>query len=348
MNENTKKWLPVVAIAILSVIAACSSPICLWMDNSNTLTAIQGQMFDIAYQIRQGFLAYTEVDGHYGPVVYELIGLGYLPTTTHLVHAIEEMVLIFVSMLTLYHTARFYTSEVMSVVCAALVIMIGWNTFTTAGAEEIIFPLLALCGYHFIALLRNGYTAGHHIYLIAIELGLVFFAQPGYIFIWVFVLAFMAIHFKQQGLEKDQYKRLWASMFEGLITVAIPMLIYLWFFHNIGGFFKSVVGYNFSNMGTLGGGLSIVCGTPAIILLAVVIFGIFFNQIEAGTNAEFVAWLAFAVVVLFVVAFQGDNLASFQLLTRVIYIVPLAIIGSLLDKVLHTGGPVEPQQEQQA
>ena len=102
MNKTVKHILEFLAILVLTAVVALSSPFNPWI--ANAFTAVQEEILDIAYSVREGYLAYVELDGHYGPVVYEFFGLGYLLTDTHIVHFIMESVINFISILFLYKT----------------------------------------------------------------------------------------------------------------------------------------------------------------------------------------------------------------------------------------------------
>ncbi len=334
MKEKLKRWLPIIVLIGITFLVECSSPLCMWKEN--IFTEYQDQMYSIAHQIRDGYLAYVEVDGHYGPVVYELLGLGYLLTDTHIVHFLTELVLIFITLLAFYNTAKLYTTEVFSILAAGLLGVLGWGDFTLAGPEEIIIPIFAVAGYHIASQLHDGYR-GNHTYLLAVESGLIFFAQPGYIFIWAIMIVFFMIYYKITKLEKKQYRRFIASIFEGLITVAVPMCLYLLFFKNAKAFYENVVVYNFEAIGTLADGLFVIISTPWVGALIVFLVLGAVTLVKNGHAQDYVGWLIFSVVVVIVVSIQGGNYLSFRELTKVIYIVPLATVGMICDRFLGLG-----------
>ena len=109
MNVKLKRCLEFFAVVIITFIVALSSPFNPIVYNA--FTDLQTQILDIAHSVREGYLAYVELDGSYGPVVYEFYGLGYLLTETHIVHFIMEFVILFITVLFLYKTAKLYTSK---------------------------------------------------------------------------------------------------------------------------------------------------------------------------------------------------------------------------------------------
>ena len=331
MNKTVKHILEFLAILVLTAVVALSSPFNPWI--ANAFTAVQEEILDIAYSVREGYLAYVELDGHYGPVVYEFFGLGYLLTDTHIVHFIMESVINFISILFLYKTAKLYTSNLFAWFAAGTIAIFSWGALTHAGAEEILFFIMSLSSYHIARQLKDGFLS-HHAYLLAIDLGLVFFLQPGYILFWAAAILFFAIKFRIDGVQGKEYRSFCFSTLEGLFTVAVPMGIYLWYFKNAQAFLSQVVVYNFKNIGTFAEGIKIVCGTPWIIFIAVLVFVIIAKVFTEEKFSDLGYWLGLTIVGFIVIALQGDNLDSYLEVSKVFYIVPLAGLFSLIDKPL--------------
>ena len=331
MNKNKKMLLESLVILLITMIIAMSSPFNPWLEGF--FTAAQEEILDIAYSVRQGFLAYVELDGHYGPVLYEFYGLGYLPTDTHIVHFIMECVLVFFTVLFYFKTAKLYTSEIFSLISAFIITVFELGAFTHAGAEEFMFFLFALTSYHVARQLKYGFLS-YHTYLLVIDFGFVFFLQPGYSPIWIILIMFFAVKFKADQLSKEEYRAFIVSVIEGLVTVIIPMTLYLWYFKNAKAFWQNVVVYNFSNMGTFGEGLKNVCGTPWIILLTVFVLVIIIKNIKRESVSDLCCWLGIMFVTYIVIALQGDNPSTVVQLSKGLYIVPLAAAFSLIDKLL--------------
>ncbi|WP_090165776.1 MULTISPECIES: hypothetical protein [unclassified Pseudobutyrivibrio] len=331
MNGKVKSALEALAILSITLIIAMSSPFNPWIEGS--FTTIQTEILDIAYSVRQGFLAYVELDGHYGPVLYEFYGLGYLPTDTHIVHFIMETVIVFFTVLFNFKTAKLYTSEIFALISTFLLTVFEMGALTHAGAEEFMFFLFSLTVYHVARQLKYGFLS-YHTYLLAIDFGLVFFLQPVYSLIWVILLVFFAVKFWNEKLPSDEYKAFVVSVIEGLITVMIPMGLYLWYFKNAAAFWQNVVVYNFSHMGTFEEGIRTVCGTPWIILLSVLIVVIIIKSIKKENISDLCCWLGLMFVSYIVIALQGDNPSTIVQLSKALYIVPLASAFSLFDNYL--------------
>lgn len=331
MNKNLKRFLEFLAIVVITGIVAISSPFNPWMNN--VFTQVQEEILSIAYSVREGYLAYVELDGHYGPVVYEFFGLGYLPTDTHLVQFIMETALNFVSILFLYKTAKLYTSNIFAWVAAAVVAIFEWGALTHAGAEEILFFIMSLTCYHVARQLKAGMLS-HHTYLLAIDLGMVLFIQPGYAIFWAILIVFFAIKFKVDGINGKGYRTFWFSTIEGWITVAVPMGLYLWYFKNGAAFLQNVVVYNMNNIGSFAEGLKVVVATPWTIAIAVLVIAIIIKVVMNENVTDLCIWLGVVICAIIVVALQGENLDSFKVAVRALYIVPVASILSLLDKPL--------------
>ena len=137
MNKKVKVSLEFFAVLLITAIIAISSPFNPWIEE--TFTTVQNEILDIAYSVRQGFLAYVELDGHYGPVLYEFYGLGYLPTDTHMMHFIMECVIIFFTVLFNFKTAKLYTSAIFALISTFILTVFEMGAFTHAGAEELLF-----------------------------------------------------------------------------------------------------------------------------------------------------------------------------------------------------------------
>lgn len=330
MNKNLKRTLEFLGILTVTIVITLSSPLNPWV--TNAFTQVQNEIFDIALQVRNGFLAYVELDGHYGPVLYEFYGLGYLPTETHVVHFAMEAAIIFGIVWFQYKTAKLFTSEIFAFISATVLTVFGWGALTHAGAEELMFFCLTLSGYHIARQLQSGFLS-YHSYLLAIDLGCVFFLQPGYVFIWVVMVLFFAIKFKVDGLKGKEYRQFWFSTIEGLLTVGIPMGLYLTYFRNAIEFWDKVVIYNFQNIGDLVGGLRIVCGSPWIALLPTLVVVIIIRVFTEQRIAPLCFWTFYMVLVFGVIAIQGGNLDTFLQLSKAVYIVPIASVFSLLDGV---------------
>lgn len=331
MNRALKRCLEFLALLIITFIIALSSPFNPWM--SNVFTDIQNDILDIAYSVREGYLAYVELNGHYGPVVYEFFGLGFLPTDTHVVQFVMETAVVFISALFLYKTAKLYTSEIFAFVSTAIITIFAWGELTHAGAEELMFFIMSLSCYHIARQLKSGFLS-HHTYLLAIDLGLVFFLQPGYMFIWIVLVVFFAIKFKVDRIDKKEYRTFWASVIEGLITVAIPMGLYLWYFKNASAFVTEVVSYNMNNIGNFADGLKLICGSPWFAFTIVLLVVLFIKLFKSEPMADLCCWLGVIVTAIIVVALQGDNYSSYLEVVKPLYIVPLASLFSLIDKPL--------------
>ena len=329
MNTKLKRFLEFLFVAIVTAVILVTSPFNPWV--SNAFTQVQSQILDIAHAVREGYLAYVELDGHYGPVVYEFYGLGYLLTETHVIHFIMEAVFIFFTVLFLYKTAKLYTSPVFAAVAASGLTIFEWGALTHAGAEEMMVFFLTLTCYHLAKQLKLGFLS-HHSYLLAIDFGLVCFLQTGYAVFWLLLIVFLGIKFKIDGLEGKAYRLYWKSIFQGIITVFVPLGIYLWYFKNSSAFFEKVVVYNLTNMGSFAAGFKVVCGTPWVLFLAVLIVVLIVKIIKDEEVTDLCCWLGVTIVGLFVIALQNENLDSYVELSKVFYIVPFAALLSLLDK----------------
>jgi hypothetical protein len=331
MNVKLKRCLEFLVLAAITFVVALSSPLNPFM--SNAFTAVQQDILDIAYSVREGYLAYVELGGHYGPVLYEFYGLGYLPTDTHFVQFIMECIILFFSVLFLYKTAKLYTSNFFAVISTAFLSILGWGAFTHAGAEEFLFFLMSLSCYHIARQLKSGMLS-HHAYLLAIDMALVFFLQPGYIWFWVIVIVFFGVKYKIEDIDEKAYRSYWVSVVEGILTVLVPMGIYLIYFKNAAAFWKQVVVYNMSIIGSFGEGLKILIGTPWAITILVLVAVIIIKVLMGKPALDLVYWGCIIVVALVVISVQGENLSSYLQLLKALYIVPIASAFSLLDKAL--------------
>ena len=331
MNLKLKRTLEFFAIVLVTFVVALSSPLNPWA--SNAFTDVQNDILSIAHSVKEGYLAYVELDGHYGPVVYEFYGLGYLLTETHIVQFVMETVVVFFTILYMYKTAKLYTSEIFAFITTVLLSVFGWGALTHAGAEELMFFFLVLAGYHVSRQLQSGFLS-HHTYLLAIELGMVFFLQTGYVWIWVGILLFFAVKFKVNGIENKAYRSFFFSILEGLATVAIPMGLYLWYFKNASAFIKQVVVYNMQNLGTLKEGLQIIVGSPWIAIVALFVVVIIVKALSDNTVVDLCCWLGIIVFAIVVIALQGENLPSYLQLSKALYVVPVASAFSFVDKLL--------------
>lgn len=331
MNIKLKRTIEFLAVAATTFIVALSSPLNPW--GNGAFTDIQNEILSIAHSVREGYLAYVELDGHYGPVVYEFFGLGYLPTDSHVIQFAMECVILFFTILFMYKTAKLYTSEAFAFVTAALLSIFGWGALTHAGAEELMFFILTLSCYHISRQLKSGYLS-HHTYLLAIDLGLVFFLQPGYVWIWVGILLMFAVKFKVEGLDSKRYRSFVFSTLEGIITVGLPMSIYLWYFKNGAAFISQVVVYNMKNLGSFKEGLQLLVGTPWIFIVLLFVVVIVIKCIVEHSALDLCYWLGIIVFTIIIIALQGDNLPSYVELTKALYVVPVASAFSLIDKLL--------------
>ena len=331
MNIKLKRCLEFLAVAVITFIVLLSSPFNPFMQNE--FTAVQNEILDIAHSVREGYLAYVEVDGIYGPVVYEFYGIGFLPTDTHTLQFAMEAVLDFFTVLFLYKTAKLYTSEIFALISAAFLSIFGWGALTHAGAEEIMFFIVTLTGYHISRQLKSGFLS-HHSYLLAIDLGLVLFLQPAYVWLWVVLIIFFAVKFKVDGTEGKQYKSFWFSIIEGILTVAVPMGIYLWYFKNGEGFLNQVVYQNMKAIGSFGEGLKTVCGSPWIAFVGLFVVVMIIKTLMGENILDLCIWLGIIIVGIIVIALQGYEFGSYLQLSKALYLVPLASAFSLLDKPL--------------
>lgn len=331
MNKNAKTWLQFLGIIVITIVIALTSIFNPWIENA--MTDMQQQILDIAHSVREGYLAYVELDGNYGPVIYEFYGLGYLLTETHIVHFIMELVILFFSVMFMFKTAKLYTSEVFALVCTAFITIIGWGSLTSSGAEEFMFFIFTLTAYHVARQLKYGYLS-YHTYLMAIDFGIMFFIQPGYSIIWMVLIVFFAIMFKLIGLEGKEYRSYFFSILEGIITVGIPMGLYLWYFRNGSAFLQKVVTYNFSNLGNFAEGFRTIIATPWSIMIGLLLVVIIIKAVMGDSILDLCCWLGFIAVAVVVISIQGDvNSHSVQLL-KALYIVPMASAFSFIDKPL--------------
>lgn len=331
MNKKLKSFLEVLAVLVITFIVALTSVFNPWMNNA--MTPAQEDILNIAHSVREGFLAYTDLGGNYGPVIYEFYGLGYLLTDTHIVHFIMELVMVFFATLYMYKTAKLYTSEIFAMASAAILVIFGLGDLSSAGAEEIMFLFCTLTAYHVTRQLKYGFLS-YHTYLLAIDTGIMFFIQPGYTILWFVIILFFAIMFMVIDLENNEYKAFWMSLLEGFVTVGVPMALYLWYFRNGSDFLKQVVAYNFKNIGGLAEGLKIIIATPWSILILVLLLVIIIKTIKGDSIMDLCCWLGLIAVAIFVIAIQGDvSVHSIELL-KAFYIVPLASAFSLVDKQL--------------
>ena len=331
MNKNLKSFLEVLGVLVITCIIAVTSPFNPW--GNVGFTSMQEEILDIAHSVREGYLAYVDLGGNYGPVIYEFYGLGYLLTETHIVHFIMELVIIFVSVYFLYKSAKLYTSEIFAIVCAAIPTVFGWGALTSTGPEKLLFFIFSLTVYHVTRQLKYGFLS-YHVYLLAIDMTLVIFIQPGYFILWFIILLFLAVMFKVKNIEPKEYKNFWLSILEGIITVCIPMGLYLWYFKNASSFIAQVVNYNFNNMGNLAAGLSVTIGTPWSLLIVLLLIVIIAKALKGDYFLDLCCWLGLIAVAVIVISLQGDvNPHSVELL-KALYVVPLASAFSFIDEPL--------------
>ncbi|SFH97616.1 hypothetical protein SAMN04487830_11533 [Pseudobutyrivibrio sp. OR37] len=333
MNVKLKKFLELVAIVVIALIVALSSPFN--PVGKGDFTPVQQQILDIAHSVRDGYLAYVELDGHYGPVVYEFYGLGYLITETHVVQFIMEVVILLATVLFMFKTAKLYTSDLFALVATALLAIFEWGALTHAGAEELMFFVLTLTVYHVARQLKAGYLS-HHTYLLAVDLGLVCFIQPGYVWLWVALILMFAVKFKVDGVDGKHYRSFWMSMPEGIITVLAPVILYLVYFKNASAFFDKVFVYNMSNIdfSSVGEGLKIICGSPWIAFVPLLVVLIIIKAVGGEKIDDLCIYLGVVVFAIFIFAIQGEKVDSVLQLSKALYIVPLAGLFSLCDKAL--------------
>ena len=331
MNKNLKSFLEVLGVLVITCIIAMTSPFNPWANVG--FTAMQEEILDIAHSVREGYLAYVDLGGNYGPVIYEFYGLGYLLTETHIVHFIMELVLIFASVYFLYRSAKLYTSEIFALMCAAIPTVFGWGALTSTGPEMILFFIMSLTVYHVTRQLKYGFLS-YHTYLLAIDMALVIFIQPGYAVLWFIILLFFAVMFKVNNINDKEYKSFWMSILEGIVTVSIPMGLYLWYFNNASSFIEQVINYNFNNMGNLAAGLKIILGTPWSLLIALQLVVIIVKALKGESFIDLCCWLGLIAAAVIVIALQGDvNAHSIELL-KALYVVPLASTFAFLDEPL--------------
>ncbi len=336
MNKNVKVCLECLAILVIAFVISLTSIFNPWFENA--MSQVQEQILEIAHQVRDGYLTYVEIDAEYGPVLYEFYGLGYLLTETHIVHFIMEMVLVFFSTLFLYKSAKLYTSHIFALISTVIVTVFGWGSLSSCGAEVMLFFIFSLTAYHVSRQLKYGFLS-YHTYLLAIDLGVVFFIQPGYSILWAIIILFFAVKFKVDGLGGKEYRGYYMSVLEGLITVSIPMALYLWYFRNGSAFLEQVVAFNFREMGNIGRGLGIVLGTGWSILFVILLVVIVVKILTGEEYVSLCCWLGLMIVTAVVLALQVDcNMHSVELL-KAFGIVPLASAFSLVDK--HLGLKVE-------
>ena len=334
MNKKLKITLELLAVLAITIIIGLSSPFNPWITGAeDTLTQVQQEILDIAHSVRDGYLAYVELDGHYGPVLYEFYGLGYLLTETHIVHFIMEFVVIYFTVLYVYKTCKLYTSEILALISTIIVTVFSWGALTHAGAEELLFFLLTLTCYHVARQLKYGFLS-YHTYLLAIDFGLVFFLQPGYSLIWIVLFIFFAIKIKVDGLEGKEYRSYYISLLEGIVTVTIPMCLYLWYFKNASAFVDKVIVYNLTNLGHFASGISIVAFTPWILLVAALVIVIIIKAISNNQIIDLCCWLGFIAVTIIILAIQADKSVTMVELSKALYAVPVAAAFSLMDKLL--------------
>ncbi len=331
MNKNLKSFLEVLGVLVITCIIAMTSPFNPWANVG--FTSMQEEILDIAHSVREGYLAYVDLGGNYGPVLYEFYGLGYLLTETHVVHFIMELVIIFASVYFLYKSAKLYTSEIFAIVCTAIPTVFGWGALASTGPEMILFFIMSLTVYHVTRQLKYGFLS-YHTYLLAIDMTLVIFLQPGYCILWFIILLFFAVMFKVKDIESKDYKSFWMSILEGIVTVSIPMGLYLWYFKNASSFLEQVVNYNFNNMGNLASGLRITLGTPWSLLIVLLLVVIIVKAFKGDYFLDLCCWLGLIAVAVIVISLQGDvNPHSIELL-KALYVVPLASAFSFIDEPL--------------
>lgn len=331
MNKNLKSFLEVLGVLVITCIIAMTSPFNPWANNG--LTTAQEEILEIAHSVREGYLAYVDLGGNYGPVVYEFYGLGYLLTETHVVHFIMELVIIFAAVYYLYKSAKLFTSNIFALICAAIPTVFGWGALTSAGVELLLFFIVSLTVYHVSRQMKYGFLS-YHTYLLAIDMTLVFFIQPGLVILWLIILLFFAIQFKVANLDEKEYKSFWVSILEGVLTVGVPMGLYLWYFKNASSFIQQVVNYNFNAMGNLPRGLAIVLGTPWSLLIALLLVVIIIKAVKGKVFYDLCCWLGLIAVAVIVIAIQGDvNPHSVELL-KALYVIPLASAFSFIDEPL--------------
>ncbi|QFJ55877.1 hypothetical protein [Pseudobutyrivibrio xylanivorans] len=331
MDNRLKKFFEIFAVFSITFVVMVSSSFNIW--TGGTFTMVQRSILDFAHSVRDGYSAYVELEGHYGPVIYELVGLGYLVKASNTAHYLIEFVIVFFSTYFMYKTAKLYTSIQFSIGITLILMVFGWGDLTHAGAEQLVFFFMVALGYHIARQLQRGFLS-YHVYLMAIEMTLMFFLQPGYALIWVVMLAAFAVKFIRAGMEKAACKSFFLSIIEGIVTVTVPMALYFLYFQNATEFFEMVVLYNYSRLGSLLEGMKVIWNMPWIIIIPIFIIVTIVKLIQGEDVKGLFFWMDYMIVAFIVIALQGDNLASELVLTKALYVVPLASVFSLADKRL--------------
>lgn len=110
------------------------------------------------------------------------------------------------------------------------------------------------------------------------------------------------------------------------------MGIYLFYFKNHQAFLSKVVLYNFNNMGSFADGLKATVGSPWAISVFVFLLVIIIKGLTGNNVTDLCLWLGFILVAWAVIALQGDNLYTYKVMAKALYVVPVASLLSFVGK----------------
>lgn len=189
--------------------------------------------FNVGKCIFEGRTLYTEAFDHKGPLIFFIYGFGYLISHTSffgvfLIQFVAWVVVLYAA----YYTAKLYLGKSLSVISAFVFPLFLFRYFEYGGAPEefiLVFEVVSL--YFFVRYFKNKAASVHSpriMLLHGVLSGMAFFIKLNLILFWFFPLAILFLNLLMHKEYRNFVFNLTAYV-GGLLVVALPLVLYLYF-----------------------------------------------------------------------------------------------------------------------
>lgn len=178
-----------------------------------------------------GQVLYRDIFDHKGPLIFFIFGIGYLISSSDLfgVYILESIVL-FVSLLFAYKTAKLFVDSKLSFTISLLFALIFSHKSEMGGsADEFITPCLVVSFFYFVSYFRtnnkNLININKHLFIHGLMFSIAFFIKFSACAFWLpLFIAIIYDLFKDKEYKKLFKAALYAAL--GFLIITIPILIY--------------------------------------------------------------------------------------------------------------------------
>lgn len=298
-NDYINYFILLVVIIIIGLTCLGASPF--WQGGQSTDSSVFQIM---GKKLIEGKVLYKDIFDHKGPIMYIINAIGILINKDYGICYIE-ILLIYVSSIFIYKTARNYIKPWWSIVVCIVYIMFLFVPISNGNLTEEYACIFSAIGLYYIVKVFKNYDQKQKCswIMIGLTFALTLFLKPTYISLWIsFAIVQLIVFIKNKKFKELLSALLYALL--GFAIIAVPIMIYFIVTNSVYDFFYAYIIMNtkYSNSTISEKLLSFMClinngYNVMLIIISIGILVVLLNK-KINTSVKSFAVLFFIITII--------------------------------------------------